>query len=66
MLGPGGVIDPEDLIARALRFPGDREREVRTALGELISYLEFELMNHPLVDDPDGFLEGLEGLRAQL
>jgi hypothetical protein len=65
-LGPGGVIDPEDLIARALRFPGDREREVRAALGELISYLEFELVNHPLVDDPDVFLEGLDGLRQQL
>jgi hypothetical protein len=65
-LGPGGVLDPEDLIARALRFPGDREREVRAALGELISYLEFELVNHPLVDDPDSFLEGLESLRAEL
>jgi hypothetical protein len=65
-LGPGGAIDPEDLIARALRFPGDREREVRSALAELISYLEFELVNHPLVDDPDAFLEGLESLRHQL
>lgn len=66
VLGPAGVIDPEELIARALRFPGDREREVRTALAELISYLEFELVNHPRVEDPDAFLEALEGLRAEL
>lgn len=64
--GPGGVFDPEDLIARALRFPGDRQREVRTALGELISYLDFELLNHPMIDDPSAFLEGLERLRAEL
>ena len=65
-LGTGGVLDPEALIERALRFPGDRQREVRSALGELISYLEFELMNHPMVDDADCFLEGLEGVRAEL
>lgn len=65
-LGPGGVLDPEELIARTLRFPGDRQREVRSALGELISYLEFELMNHPLIEDSDAFLEGLDTLRAQL
>jgi hypothetical protein len=65
-VGPGGVLDPEDLIARALRFPGNRRREVRSALGELISYLEFELMNHPMVEDAEDFLEGLEGLRAEL
>jgi hypothetical protein len=65
-LGPGGVMDPELVIERALRFPGDRLREVRVALGELISYLEFELMNHPRVEDADDFLEGLEGLRAEL
>jgi len=65
-LGPGGVVDPERLIERALRFPGDRFREVRVALGELIAYLEFELMNHPRVDDADEFLEALESLRAQI
>jgi hypothetical protein len=65
-LGPGGVMDPEVLIARALRFPGDRQRAVRSALGELISYLEFELVNHPMIDDSDDFLEGLDGLRAGL
>ena len=65
-VGPGGVLDPEDLIARALRFPGNRRRAVRSALGELISYLEFELANHPQIDDSDAFLEGLESLRAEL
>lgn len=64
-IGPGGVLDPEDLIARALRFPGDRQREVRAALGELISYLDFELVNHPKIEEDD-YLEGLEGLRDQL
>jgi hypothetical protein len=49
---------------RALRFPGDREREVRLALGELVAYLEFELLNHPRVPEPEQFLEVLEPLRA--
>lgn len=65
-LGPGGLIDPEPLAERALRFPGDRLREVRAALGELVSYLEFELMNHPSVQDAEDFLEAIEGLRAEL
>jgi len=65
-VGPGGVIDPDVLIARALAYPGEREREVRLALGELVSYLEFELVNHPGIDRPDEFLEGLENLRARL
>jgi hypothetical protein len=65
-IGSGGAIDPERLIERALRFPGEREREVRLALGELVSYLEFELLNHPQISDPEEFLEGLEALRASL
>jgi hypothetical protein len=65
-IGPGGAIDPEKLVERAVRFPGEREREVRLALGELVSYLEFELLNHPRISDPDEFLEGLEALRASL
>jgi hypothetical protein len=65
-VGPGGAIDPEDLIARALRFPGERNREVRLALGELVSYLEFELLNHPQVSDPEEFLEAIAPLRAGL
>jgi hypothetical protein len=65
-VGSGASVDPELLIERALRFPGEREREVRLALGELVSYLEFELLNHPKIADPESFLEGLEELRAQL
>jgi hypothetical protein len=63
---PGGALDPEMLIERALRFPGDRERQVRLALGELVSYLEFDLLNHPRIADPEQFLEALEPLRARL
>jgi len=65
-VGVGGAIDPDALIRRALRFPGDRERAVRSALGELISYLEFELFNHPKIEDAEDFLEALEELRNQL
>ncbi len=65
-VGPGGRLDPAALVARALRFPGDRVREVRGALGELVSYLEFDLLNHPRIDEPEGFLEDLEELRARL
>ena len=63
---PGGVLDPDPLIERALHYPGDRESEVRLALGELLSYMEFELVNHPKITDPDDFLGPLEELRAQL
>jgi hypothetical protein len=65
-VGPGGVLEPERVVERALRFPGDREREVCLAFGELISYLEFELANHPKIEDPDQFLEGIEQLRGRL
>jgi len=65
-IGFGGAIDPDRLLERAMRFPGEREREVRLALGELVSYLEFELLNHPQIADPEEFIEGLEPLRASL
>ncbi len=65
-IGANGVLDPEPLVERAMRFPGERDREVRLALGELVSYLEFELLNHPKISDPDDFLEGMEDLRASL
>jgi len=65
-VGHGGVLDPDVLINRALAYPGEREREVRLALGELVSYLEFELMNHPNIDRPDEFLDGVGDLRSQL
>src|SRR5262245_5030648 len=63
-VGRGGLLDPEALCERALRFPGDREREVRLALGEVVAYLEFELLNHPRVPEPEQFLEVLEPLRS--
>jgi hypothetical protein len=65
-LGPGGGLDPEDMVRRALCFPGDREREIRAALGELVAYLEFELVNHPAIDAAESFLRALEPLRADL
>lgn len=65
-VGPGGTIDPEVLVKRALRFPGDRERAIREALGELVAYLEFELFNHPQIEDAEMFLEALEQLRGQI
>ena len=65
-VGPAGVLAPDELTERALRIPGDRERKVRFALGELVSYLEFELLNHPKINEPEEFLEGVEELRGRL
>jgi hypothetical protein len=65
-VGPGGVLEPERVVERALRFPGDRERELCLAFGELISYLEFELVNHPRIEDSEQFLEGIDQLRSSL
>jgi len=65
-VGPGGIPDPARVIDRALRFPGDREREVSLAFGELLSYVEFELVNHPKIDEPDLFLEAIDQLRGRL
>jgi hypothetical protein len=63
-LGEGATLDPEPLIERALRLTGDREEQVAAALGELVAYLEFEIKNHPRIEDPDRLLEGLAALRA--
>ena len=65
-VGPGGTLDPGVVTERALRFPGDREREVALAFGELVSYLEFELVNHPKIDEPELFLEAIDKLRTRL
>jgi hypothetical protein len=65
-LGPHCTLDPDDLSARALRLPGDRRREVGAALGELVSYLEFELKHHPRITDPEPFLTELVELRARI
>jgi hypothetical protein len=64
-LGEAASLDPEPLIERALRLPGeDREEQVASALGELVAYLEFEIKNHPRIEDPDRLLEALAPLRS--
>lgn len=65
-LGFAGGLDPAQIEQRARKIPGDRERYVRSALGEMITYLEFELRNHPRIEDPDVYLDAVEGLRATL
>ncbi len=65
-LGPHCTLDPEELSRRALRLPGDRRRDVTLALGELVSYLEFEIKHHPRITDPDPFLSELAELRAKI
>ena len=62
----GGVLDPDELAKRALRLRGERIRIVGAALGELVTYLEFELRNHPRIQDPEHYLEAVDGLRAKL
>jgi len=60
------ALDPAELEHRALRLPGDRVRELDDALGEIVAYLEFELKNHPQIDDSGPFLEAVDPLRAML
>ncbi len=65
-LGPGPSLDPEPIIERALRLPGEREMQVNAALGELVAYLEFEIMNHPSIEDPHAILDRVAPLRSEL
>jgi hypothetical protein len=65
-LGPSGTLDPAQLLVRSLSVAGDRLEQVRVALGELVSYLEFELKNHPDVGDAAPFLAAVDGLRREL
>lgn len=65
-VGEQGTLDPETLTQRALRLTGDRVREVDEALGEIVAYLEFELKNHPQIDDCSPFLQAVDPLRAML
>jgi hypothetical protein len=60
------ALDPAELEHRALRLPGDRVREIDESLGEIVAYLEFELKNHPQIDDSSPFLEAVDPLRAML
>lgn len=61
----GGTLDPEILVGRALKLPGDREGQLVSALGELVAYLEFEIKNHPAIDEPDEVLARFDDLRRQ-
>jgi hypothetical protein len=65
-LGAGGTLDPEQVADRAARLPGDRAATLAAALGELVAYLEFEIVNHPQLDDPETLLRGLAPLRQML
>jgi hypothetical protein len=65
-VGPGGSLDPDLLAERASKLPGDREDVLGSALGELVAYLEFEIKNHPRIEDPDGVLAELGPLRRML
>ena len=60
------ALDPKALEHRALRLPGNRLQEVDDALGEIVTYLEFELKNHPQIEDSAPFLEAVDPLRAML
>jgi hypothetical protein len=64
--GAHASLDPGELEHGALRLPGDRVRMVDEALGEVVAYLEFELKNHPQIDDCSPFLEAVDPLRAML
>ena len=65
-LAAGCVLDPDEIGERALRLAGHREAAVAGALGELVSYIEFELKNHPRIEEADRFLDAVEGLRARV
>ncbi len=66
VVGTGGGIDPDGLTERVLRLPQGRLRALSDAMDEVITYLEFELQNHPRIEDPEVFLQAVEGLRASL
>jgi hypothetical protein len=65
-LGAGGTLDPERLAERAAKLPGDRGATLAAGLGELVAYLEFEIVNHPQIDDPETLLRSLAPLRQML
>jgi hypothetical protein len=65
-LGQGGTLDPELLGARAAMLPSDRALALGAAIGEFVAYLEFEIMNHPQIEDPEGLLRNLAPLRQML
>jgi hypothetical protein len=62
-LDASGTLDANVLGARAARLPGDGQDAVVATLGELVTYLEFELMNHAKLENAKDFLLGLEAAR---
>jgi len=62
-LSEGGALDAQDLAERAAHVPEGGEDALAAALGELVTYLEFELMNHPQIGDSAALLAGLGVLR---
>jgi hypothetical protein len=62
-LAEGAGLDAHELAERAAHVPESSEEVLTAALGELVTYLEFELVNHPQVSDPAAVLAGLSVLR---
>jgi hypothetical protein len=62
----GCGLDPEQLAVRAAKLPDARTLTLHAALAEFAAYLEFEIMNHPQIADPEALLSGLAPLRQML
>lgn len=58
-IGPGATLDVDLLLDRATKLPGERDGQLMEALGELVSYLEFEVKNHPAIEAPEDRLREL-------
>jgi hypothetical protein len=65
-LTASGGIDVEQWAERASRLPDSAEEVVTAVLSEIVTYLEFELVNHPKLKDAEGFLAGLGPLRRAI
>jgi hypothetical protein len=64
--GEGGSLDPEVLAGRAAQLASDRAVTLGAAIGEFVAYLEFEIMNHPQIPEPESVLRALDPLRQML
>ncbi len=62
-LGSGGGLDAALLAKRAEQLPDQGGDALAAALGELVTYLEFEVMNHAKLGDGRALLASLESLR---
>ena len=65
-LAAGGALDADELAERAAKLPSDQAECLAAALGEFVAYLEFEIMNHPQIEDPETLLRELAPLRRML